>query len=157
MLNISDIPIFTTVIQVAAIITSFMSLSLGFVTYRDDAEIRDWTRNDMAVDMVWNILSISPRVVTLVLFASFQLYWFWGLVITQIVCVTVFVLILIQFIEEEYTLFESVFYSVVSGVSSMFTMFVAIKVKILFYYYLLYWTVTFVENTVMISLLSVEL
>ena len=154
MLIISDASVFTLVVQVTAVITSFMSLSLGFMTYRDDVEYMQgrWTWKDMAVDMVWNILSISPRVIALVLFASYQLYWFWGLVITHIVGVTVFVFIVTRFMTHVYNLFESVFYSIVSGMVSIFTLFVTLFVKVRFHYYLLYWIVTFVENTVMISL-----
>ena len=43
----------------------------------------------MAVDMVWNILSVISRVIALALFASFELYWFWGLVISQIVIIII--------------------------------------------------------------------
>ena len=105
----------------------------------------------MTNDMVWTLLSVSPRVITLVLFASYQLYWFWGLVLTQIVGITVFVCIFAR-IRVYDTYFESVFYAVVTGMGSLFTMFVALSRKVHFYYYLLYWVVTFIENTVMISL-----
>ena len=43
-----------------------------------------WNWKDMVVDMVWNVLAISSRVFTLALFASYRLYWFWGLVGAQI-------------------------------------------------------------------------
>ena len=41
-----------------------------------DTEHRIWNWKHMIVDLVWNILSISSRVVALALFASYQLYWF---------------------------------------------------------------------------------
>ena len=140
-------------VQIAAIVTSFFSLSLGFITYREDAEFLSsyWGRMDMTVDMVWTLISVSPRVIALVLFASYQLYWFWGLVITQFVGVTVFVCISSR-LRGYDTLFESVFYAIVTGMGSLFTMFVALDMTVHFYYYLFYWIVTFIENTVMISL-----
>ena len=36
----------------------------------------DWTWKDTAGDVVWNALTIIPRVITLALFASYQLNWF---------------------------------------------------------------------------------
>ena len=48
----------------------------------------------MLLDMLSNILSIIPRVVTLSLFASYELYWFWGLAGSQIVIVTIICFVL---------------------------------------------------------------
>ena len=47
-----------------------------------------WSWKDMVVDMVWNVLAISSRVITLALFASFRLYWFRSLVGAQIAVTT---------------------------------------------------------------------
>ena len=80
------------IIQAAAIITFFMSLCLGFATVRqikEEETKQNWTRKDMVVDVVWNLLSVSPRVITLALFSSYQLYWFWGLIIAQVIIVLI--------------------------------------------------------------------
>ena len=62
-----------TLIQVAVVTTSLMSLCLGFVTWRQHTEMitynKAWIWVGMTVDMVWNILFISPRVIALALFA----------------------------------------------------------------------------------------
>ena len=55
-------------------------------------------------------------------------------------------------LSELQTLFEAVFFSVLTGVGSTFTMFVALYFDVHFHYYLLYWFMMFAENMVMISL-----
>ena len=53
------------ILQVVAISTSFVSLSYGFVSFRQEVEEElgnsDWTWKDMVIDMVWNILTISSK------------------------------------------------------------------------------------------------
>ena len=124
------------------------------MTYRDDAERKhefSWTAKDMLVDMVWTLLSVSSRIIALVLFASYQLYWFWGLIITQIIVVIILSCIVI-WRDGWGDLCEAIFYCIVTGVGSIFTMFFAGAADVRFYYYLLYWALTFVENTVVITL-----
>ena len=105
----------------------------------------------MAVDLLWNVLAISPRVITLALFASYQLYWFWGLVIGQIVVVTV-IFLFYAFCADQSK--DNVLGLIVSSfclsVGMIFNMAVAGQMK--FYVYILYWFVTMIENTVLISL-----
>ena len=148
---------FLTIIQVVAVITSFLSLCYGFVTWRQVSEEMDgntdWTWKDMAVDMVWNILSVSPRVIALAVFASFQLYWFWGLVITQILIT--FIVSFSHFYRNDQMnsiedFFDWFLVSSFLGMGSIFTMFAVFTVT--FQVYLLYWVVMFIENTVMISI-----
>ena len=43
-----------------------------------------WTKKDIAVDFIWNTFSISPRVIALGIFVSYQPYWFGGLIVAQI-------------------------------------------------------------------------
>ena len=148
---------FLTIIRVAAVITSFLSLCYGFVTWRqvseEDAGNEDWTWKDMVVDMVWNILSVSPRVIALALFASFELYWFWGLVITQVVIVVI-VYSTFYYHNKEWegvsVYIISVLFNIFIGMGSIFTMFALYTVT--FQVFLIYWIVMFVENTVMVSL-----
>ena len=45
----------------------------------------------MVIDMVWNIFSVIPRAIALALFASFELYWFWGLVISQFAFIVIII------------------------------------------------------------------
>ena len=48
----------------------------------DESEYWNWKH--ILVDMVWNVFSISSRVIALAFFASFELYWFWGILGFQI-------------------------------------------------------------------------
>ena len=109
--------------------------------------------------MVWTTLSISTRVVALVLFASYQLYWFWGLDNCPGCCHYSVLLCSGTVASFRFTksLFESIFFSIITGVGSSFTMFVALYFDVYFYYYLLYWFIIFIENMVMVSIMvSVE-
>ena len=76
------------VVRSIAIISSLLSLSIGFATWRQFTE-DSRSRKHIGVDILWNIISISPRVIALALFASFEPYWFWELVISQLLIVTV--------------------------------------------------------------------
>ena len=49
---------------------------------------KNWTWKDMVVDMLWNILSIGPRVVALTLLASYEVHWFWSFAGTHVVVMT---------------------------------------------------------------------
>ena len=79
-----------TIMQTATVISSLLTLCQGFAAWRnlweEAAENTDWS---MGIDMLWNVLSVSPRVIALALFASYQPFWFWTLVIAQIAIVTV--------------------------------------------------------------------
>ena len=79
---------FRTIIQILSITTSLLSLSFGFTTWRkvlEKDEGENWTLIDTVGDFVWNALTVIPRVITLALFATYQQYWFWGLIGGQIV------------------------------------------------------------------------
>ena len=106
----------------------------------------------MLVDMLWNILSIIPRVVALSLFASYELYWFWGLVGSQIVIVTIICFVFDRVLSATTNFLMGFFFSLVTGVGMVFRMFIAFNFKVYFYFYLLYWFLTFAENTTMITL-----
>ena len=140
--------------------TSFLSLCFGFVTFRkmaeEEAKNEDWTWKDVAVDMVWNIFSVSPRVITLAVFASFELYWFWGLVITQFAFIVILItaptvcvlctsqIDVIGFIGT----LMSILFIAIGWVFNMFVFLTTVGFPV----YLLYWVVMFVENTIIISL-----
>ena len=106
----------------------------------------------MLLDMLRNILSIIPRVVTLSLFASYELYWFWGLVGSQIVIITIICFVFDRVLSATTNFLMGFFFSLVTGVGMVFRMFITFNFKVYFYFYLLYWFLTFTENTAMISL-----
>ena len=103
--------------------------------------------------MVWNLLSVSPRVIGLALFASYQLYWFWGLVIAQVI--TAFILIIVvrypkDGFDDAMDFLGTLLSCFFNSLGLIFTM-ISIE-SVAFPVYLLYWVVMLIENTVMISL-----
>ena len=109
-----------------------------------------WRWKDMVVDMVWNVLAISSRVITLSLFASYRLYWFWGLVGAQIALTSpVIFWYAYQSGILRCNIFD-VFASIFTACGFLFNIFAGGRIS--FRMYLLYWTFIFVENIVIISL-----
>ena len=150
-----------TFLQVTAVVTSFFLWCLFFVMWRQNvekiAQNKNWTLKDTTLDMVWNILSISPRVIALALFASYKPYWFCGLILTQIIIVT------IGFtwfhyhdedpggdVDDVVEITNVLISNFISGIGSVFTMCTFITLS--FPIYLLYWFLTFIENVVVILL-----
>ena len=121
----------------------------------EEAKNEDWTWKDMAIDMVWNIFSVSPRVIALALFASFELYWFWGLVITQLALIVIIVIApMCVLCTSQIDIFAflgtlmSIFLIAIGWVFNMFVFLTTVDFPV----YLLYWVVIFVENTIIICL-----
>ena len=106
----------------------------------------------MVVDMVWNVLVISPRVVALALFASHQLHWFWGLIGAQVFITTAASLAYERLSQSKEDCIIDVFYSFYIGVGMIFNVIWVFDLNLYFYVYLLYWLLMFAENTVMIAL-----
>ena len=140
------------ILQVAVVITSLLSLSFGFVSWRQFAEegkeSEYWNWKHMVVDMFWNVLSISPRVIALAFFASFELYWFWGIVGFQIATAIVVTFFYHRFWSTENK--GDIITSIVEGVGMQFTMFADRQIH--FWFYLIYWLFTYIEITVLVSL-----
>ena len=142
--------------RIASIVTSLLSLSNGFAIWRAflaEEENWEWTWTDTAADILWNITSISPRVITLALFASYEPYWFWALIITQIVIISVltFAYVIVNEINPRNTLYHFLMYCF-TGIGMVFNMFFAHPITIPFGAFLWYWLLMFIENTVMILL-----
>ena len=148
----------TLILQVTAVITSLLSMISGFVMMRQAVHCWTawtWTWKDLVVDMVCNILSISPRVITLGLFASYvgDLFWIVAMVYTWGMAG------LYYFIHRDgHSRNCSEFCSLIKfglevGYGWLFNFFCSYgKSSIYFRYFLFYWLVMFTENTVMISL-----
>ena len=101
----------------------------------------------MVVDMVWNILSVSPRVITLALFASYEVHWFWYIGGTHVVVMTGVSYFVNRDNERRY-----VSLSTLIGFGCLFNFCSLAQQEIRFRVYLLYWLIMFTENIVMISL-----
>ena len=154
---LSESSLFGIIVRIITIVTSLVSLSVGFATWRSYQETKGnttkWNWKHMAADLVWNGLSISARVITMALFASYEPYWFWGLIGGQI---------LIAFLcvghygtrrDKELGFLYHAFMSSFTAVGMVFNMFLAYTIiHVPFPVYLFYWSLMFIENTVMITL-----
>ena len=96
--------------------------------HEEDAEREAWNWKHMIVDLMWNILSISSRVIALALFASFQLYWFWGLICLQVIVCMIIILLVICDGHIKLCEFTAFFMwlamGLFTGLGTVFTMFV---------------------------------
>ena len=144
---------FMMILQVGAVIMSLLSLSFGFVSRRqfveEDHKNEKWNWKHMVIDMVWNVLSISPRVIAFAFFASFELSWFWGIVGFQIVIAVVISFWYNRF-NGDTDLLTIILRSIYEGVGLQFTMCTIFQIR--FWFYLFYWLFTLIEITVLISL-----
>ena len=111
-----------------------------------------WTKKDIAVDFIWNTFSISPRVIALALFASYQPYWFAGLIIVQILVSMILSCRLIYkrgcVNDGKLRLFLM---SLLMSIGMVFNMFHGLF-SVDFILFMFYWCLMFIENVVMISL-----
>ncbi len=117
-----------------------------------DEENRDWTWKDMVVDMIWNVLAISSRVLALALFAGYQLYCWLGLVSGQFVILAIVKYVLpSKFKTENVGKCTWVFVSLFVSSLMIYNLFYAFPpVPCLLYF--VYSSLIFVENVVFVSL-----
>ena len=152
--NFSGNSNFTIFIQILSIISSLLSLSFSFTTWRiklEKEEGEKWTWKDTAGDFVWNALTVIPRVITLALFATYQLYWFRGLIGGQIVLsMMIFPFLKLESPFNRHSALWKFLLIFFISISMVFTIVGYSEMK--FYVYILYLVFAFVENTVMISL-----
>ena len=132
-------------------------MSSGFVMFRRTLHKETawtWTWKDLVVDMVWNILSISPRVIALALFASYVGDWFWILPGAHIAGMAG----LHYFLHRDgksrdcSEISAQIPFGVLIGYGWVFNFCSCGMTAIHFRYYLFYWLFMFTENTVLISL-----
>ena len=146
---------FTLLLQILVIISALFSLSRSSVTLKrvdDKEEGEDSTLLDYFLELIWNILCISSRVIALALFASVQRYWFAGVVTFQVVVLSlVFGLRLSEELDDCFETFLFILLSITLGTNSVFNIFLPAE-----YYdrmpYLLYWLLMMIENTVFITI-----
>ena len=113
-----------------------------------------WTKKDMAIDFIWNTFAISPRVLALALFASYQPYWFGGLIVAHIlVSIIVNCLLLCKsgWLNNVSDIMDFLFMNLLSSIGMVVNMFLC-QFSVDFPVFLFYWCLMFIENVVMISL-----
>ena len=105
--------------------------------------------------MLWNILSVSPGVFALVLFASSEVRWFWYIGGTHVVVMAGVIYFLDHGDERRNTcklISWDIALSAWVGFGCLFNFCSLAQQEIRFRVYLLYWLIMFTENTVMIPL-----
>ena len=108
----------------------------------------------MVVDMLWNALSVSPRVITLALFASYEVHWFWYIAGTHIVVMMGASYFLYRGNDtgDAAHIIANILLSAMVGIGCLFNLCESGIEPTGFPVYLVYWIIMFAENTVMISL-----
>ena len=108
----------------------------------------------MVVDMLWNILSASPRVIALAMFACYEVHWFWYIGGTHVVVMTGVSYFFDRGNEERdaMDIIWCIALAAWMGFGCLFNFCSLTQQSIRFRVYLLYWLMIFIENTLMISL-----
>ena len=146
------------------LISSLLSISWGATVFKNMMDSdegyydppRPFTVLDYILEMTWNILAISCRVITYALFASQYRYWFAGVVVVQFVLWTEAIMYIdisdcvdniVRIAQGIGYTFNIILVSVQSVFSSVDPSFV-----IRYPWYVFYWFITMLQNTIMISI-----
>ncbi len=149
---------FTLTLQILVIISALFSISWSSVTLKrvdDKEEGEDSTLLDYFLELVWNILCISSRVIALSLFASVQRYWFAGLITFQVVIVTlIFGLRTLDELDDCFNTFSFILLSIILGTNSVFNIFLPAEYydRMPYVFYAFYWLLMMIENIVFITI-----
>ena len=123
------------------------------VLEKEKSDNWEWDWKHATADMLWNLVFISARVVTLALFAAYEPYYFWSLIVAQIVIVTIVIFSICIRNDNTHSVFYHFIISCFTGFGMVFNMFFAHpNIAVPYGVYLLYWLLIFIENTVMILL-----
>ena len=160
----------TFVLQILVIISALLSMSWSSMnTRRVDEELvlensgvvmfsEDFMLQDYILEMIWNMLCISSRIIVLALFASVQTYWFAGLISGQVVLFSSLFLCTILLhagIHSKLYVFASILLSILLGINTIFNIFLPAKVydiRLPYLLYAVYWIIMMVENTILITI-----
>ncbi len=158
----------TLILQIITVITSLLSISWGATSFKaegeeeDDAEISFETM-DYIMDLVWNILCISARILALSLFATVYRYWFAGIVTFHITII----FIMMVFNRNIDTSMDTgdwvsfVIFSLGLGIGYLLNILMVSynQVSLVFQtyvFYFCYWMVLMIETTILISIWYAE-
>ncbi len=149
-------------LQIISILSSLMSISWGAVKMKKSEDEGEGlfvvTTLDIVLDMVWNLLCMSSRVIVLALFASRFILEFWVLISFH------FAVISSIFFEKTYKkdntcircekLCEGCFQSLLYGIGCSFFNMIQVTVRRhnlrSYRVYVLYWLIMTLENTILI-------
>ncbi len=140
-------------LQILVLISSLLSISWGAVALTSLLIDTEYKICDYTFDMLWNVLAISSRVITLALFASQYKYCFAAVV--TVICI-LWAAAIIYMERDEISHAHECIPGLVQGIGYTFNIFqVSLHDKesviVGFKWYMLYWCVTMVQNIVLIS------
>ncbi len=154
---------FTLMLQILVIISALFSMSWSSTTLKrvDDREQNEnSTILDYILDLLWNILCISSRVIALALFASVHSYWCAGLISGQVAMFSLLFSIMLLhskwYIDNNrfnarrsFNKLISVLLIIILGTNSVFNIFVPAEYyyRLPFTLYASYWILMMMENT----------
>ncbi len=147
---------FTLVLQVITIITSLLSISWGATSFKAEQE-EDMELLELGIELIWNILCISSRIIALSLFATIYRYWFAGMVIFHIIII--FFAILLKDTDENSGVGDwvvSFIFGLGFGIGYLFNVLLVEFAFESYVFYMGYWLVLMVETTILISVWYVK-
>lgn len=152
----------TAAMQVVGVVFSFLSLSWGVVTTRALALDKDEYKLgyfDVVLDMIWNLLAISSRVITLALFATKYLDWFIGFSAGQLVVWGIVQICFKGSFFENTGIDSSIFstvllclFGLIGSLVNIFTFDIDNRSNKQYRIYCTYWVTTLIENIVYVTL-----
>ncbi len=167
LLSKSFFIVISVILQILSVTSALLSLSWLAVTYKvlldgDDGPLdppRPFTILGQIVEMLWNVLVISCRIIALSLFGSQYRYWFAAVIVVQCLFWTV----CIVYIERRYIsdwkdififrLAQGLGYTFNITVTSITPATVKDESFIVTYpWYVFYWFITMLVNTILISI-----
>ncbi len=151
----SDIS-YTLILQVITVITSLLSISWGLTSYKvamdEVAGNVPFNTMDYALDLTWNILCISPRILALSLFATVYTDWFWGIIGAHI-----FIMFLVLSAKNKgATKGDLAWQSLVFGIGHLFNILLEAELFAKYKNYFSYWFQTIIETVILISIWYVD-
>ncbi len=156
-------------LQILVLISSLLSTSWGATAFKNEYDSdeayydppRPFTVHDYILEMTWNILAISCRVIALALFASQYQYWFAGVVVVQFVLWAA----AIMYIEREHISAcgnNTLWMRIAQGIGYTFNIILisiqidnkdlGASIVIRYPWYVFYWFITMLQNTILISI-----
>ena len=149
----------TLILQVIVIISALFSLSWSATLFKavteaiandDYGDDADFKITDFTIEVVWNMLCISSRVIALALFASMEKYWFAALVTAQATLATgIYVYENLSWKNSKKDFILELLFLIMLGTNSVFNIFLT---KNRYMLYVLYWIFIMIENVILISI-----
>ncbi len=159
----------TLILQIITVITSLLSISWGATSFKAEDEetsvacVDPFEPTDYVMDLVWNILCISARILALSLFATVYRYWFAGIVTVHIIIIfSVMLYNMVKQLEEAVEGMIFIIFSLGLSMGYLFNILIVSYDRLLssafqtYRFYLCYWIVLMTETTILISIWYAE-